>query len=147
MSFPLFPSHPPVFSSFPLCLFISYFLSHPAISQLFPAPPLPLLPNTLGSLLRQESALGPPCDSSSDRCEDASAFLLSQDGLMSADSLILKVTDRIISELKARGPVRDLQITIPSTVLKVCVCLCVNVLECRRVASALSVRGKLTHYC
>lgn len=91
-----------VFSSFPFCLFlISYGLSHPAISQLLPLPPLPLLPSTLGSPARKRNALGPPCDSSSDRCEDASAFRLSQDGSMSADSFILKVTNKMSSELSA----------------------------------------------
>lgn len=84
------PTHAPVFSGFPFCPFISYLLSQPTISQLFSAPILPLLPITLGSLLQQESTPRPQCDSSSDRCEDASAFLYSQDGFMNRDSQILK---------------------------------------------------------
>lgn len=114
-----------VFSSLPFCLFISYFLSHPAVSQLFPILLLPLLPSSLGSLVRQENALGPPCDSSSDRCEDASALLLSQDGFMSADSFILKVAYKMIPEPQAWGPLSTYERRYLSPCLmRVSACVC-----------------------
>lgn len=99
-------------------------LSFPDISQLFPVPLLPLLPNTLGSLVRQVNTLSPSGDSTSDRCEYASSFLLSQDGFMSLHSLLFKVTDKMISVLRAQGLVKDLRVTTAVTVSDVCVCVC-----------------------